>query len=200
MAIMSCVVVLAAAVIATITDVSKRMIYRSLTVPVFLFGLVYTADAYWSYCQYFSFTEQGFRLLVYIIGNWLGPSILVFGYSLLLFWLGVLDGGDGQFLIAITPWCGAYRMCRIILWFYPAAFIFLLLYLLHKYSFNIRELLKDQFNDMIALLTNIPAIINNIKNREPSILTSNIPYKSCQIGKPPGMAAISASILLSYFI
>lgn len=166
--------------------------------PVFLFGLVYNSRFYTGVFRESTFTEQGFWLLVSTFWCWLGPSLLMCVYSLFLFWLGVLDGGDGHFFIAITPWCGSHQMCKIILWFYPAAFIFLLIYMLYKYKFNFIGLLKDQFDDTKVLIRHLPDVCKNIKNQEDHILIGNIPYKSHQIGNPPGMVPISAAVFLSY--
>lgn len=152
------------------------------------------------YLKLATFSKQGIGLLLNILWVWLGPSFLIFLYSLLLFGLGVLDGGDGHFLIAITPWCGLYRMLDIVLYFYPLAFVYLLIYLSLKYKFNVKDICRDQLHDTILFFKAIPQIGENIKNKEPYALSEGIPYKSSALEKPAGMIPIFAAVLVSFII
>lgn len=166
--------------------------------PVFVAGLFYTLIPYGEYLKLVTLSKAGIGLLVNILEVWLGPSLLIFLYSLVLFGLGVLDGGDGHFLIAITPWCGLYRMKNIVLYFYPLAFVYLVLYLLYKYKFNVKGICKDQLHDTILLLKSIPQVWKNIKNKEPYALCEGISYRTGTLDKPAGMIPIYAAVLLSF--
>jgi hypothetical protein len=163
---------------------------------VFLLGLAWTAAPLARLFPEITCDLRGLFLLIKILWTWLGPSLLVAVYSIFLFWLGILDGGDGQFLIAITPWCGGSLMLKIAWFFYPAAFVYLFLYLLYTYRFDLKTLLLDQGRDLVLMLRCWPIILANIKNRENHVLVKNIPYSSGRFERPPGMVAIGAAVLL----
>lgn len=186
-------------IMATITDLYNRTIYHILTVPVFLGGLVF------SFWPYRGLLERGFpgagdiSFILHVIWDWLGLVIIVLGYSILLFWLGVLDGGDGHFLIAITPWCSPYQISNIIILFYPLAFCFLLCYLLYQYKWKMGSLIKDQISDTIILVHYFPRIVKNIIEMEPYALQRGIPYSTCRKVRinPPAMVPFLLAVAVT---
>jgi len=192
-------VVCLATVVAVVTDLRTRTICRGLTIPVFLFGLAWTAVPLTRLLPEVACDRRGMSVLVGILWTWLGPSLLVAVYSIFLFWLGIIDGGDGQFLIAITPWCGGSQMLKILWFFYPAAFGYLFFYLLYQYRFDLKALLEDQVRDFVLLLRCWPVVWANIKNCESQVLVNNIPYSSGRLERPPGMVAIGVAVLLGLF-
>lgn len=183
-------------VLAALTDLKYRVIYRRLTLPVFLTGLAYSILPFVEFLKDLPLNGAGVYVFLNILWCWLGPSLVIFCYSLLLFWLGILDAGDGHFLTAITPWCGMDYMMRIILLFYPLAIIFLVVYLLHKYNYDWKQFISHQVKDSILLLSSLPAIINNIKRKEGLILVKNIPYATAGIATPPGMIPLGLAVML----
>lgn len=189
--------VLFAVIAALITDIKDRMIYKKLTIPVFFFGLIYSLHSLYPYMYDLSLSKQGPALGWDILLAWLGPVLGIFLYTLVLFSLGVFEGGDGQFLIAITPWLGARRMVKVILWFYPAAFVYLLLYLLLRCNFNIKALLREQINSTAAL---IKGTARRQKQGKRDLCSSNreiIEEKTAGEKAPAGMVPISIAVLLS---
>lgn len=189
-------VVACTTVVATYTDLKNQVIYRRLTLPVFLAGLVYSFIPKVEYIQYVSFTKIGLFYLRDIIWAWLSPPLLIFLYSLFLFWLGIFDAGDGHFLISITPWCGMDGMWRIIFYFYPVALIYLVICLLREYKYDWRRLVLHQIKDICILLNCLPVVLNNIKKKEEHVLVKNVPYTNTGIERPPGMIPLSISVIL----
>jgi Flp pilus assembly protein protease CpaA len=193
------VVVLAAAVIAVITDFKERVIYRRLTVPLFISGMVFSFLQYQAYGRSLLLGSQGFPALWHFLEAWLGPVMCVAALMIFLFWLGILGGGDGHFLIAITPWLGPYRSALVLKYLFPLLFFYLLGYLLYCYKFNLKELGRDQGSNFLLLCKNLPAVARNIAAGEAGVLEKNIPYVTAEnIKKPPAMAAILIAILLSF--
>lgn len=189
---LSFIVVSLATVIALITDLKYRIIYKNITIPVYVVGLCYSL-----YRIVPQNTKIGIISIWYILQVWLGPVLFIFIYSLLLFWLGILDGGDGQFLIAITPWLGAQRIIEVILYFYPLAILYLTGYLLFQNKFNFKQVALEQYRDLITMVKAIPNIFTNIKGGKEHVLVKNVAYESRTEIPPAGMVPISIAILIS---
>lgn len=148
-------VVFLAAAIALITDLSDRMIYRKLTIPVFLLGLIYSLLPFCPHMKGILINKDGVCLIMKVFYIWLKPVIVITIYALIMFCFGILDGGDGQFLIAIAPWYGVERMIKLILYFYPFALVFLLIYLLFEYNFCWKNLITNQIKNTIVYLKKV---------------------------------------------
>lgn len=191
------IVVISATIIALITDLKDRMIYRRLTLPVLITGLIYSLYGIVSQVGMAEINKTGITVIWHILQAWIGPVLFIFLYSLLLFWLGILDGGDGQFLIAITPWLGARKMVEIIFYFYPVALLYLLAYLFYHNKFDIKKVARQQYRDLVAMFKNIPTILSNIKTGEAYVLKANIPYESEMAVPPAGMIPISIAVIIS---
>lgn len=192
-------VVIAAAVMATITDIKERIIYRKLTVPLFIGGLFYSSIPYKPYLAYINPSKKGLYVIWYILQLWLGPVLIVAAFMIFLFWLGIFGGGDGHFMIAITPWLGPLKMARIFIYLFPVLLIYLSLYLLFIYKFNIKRLLLDQLINLAVLFKHLPIISNNIFSGKSNVLETGIPYVSVvKTQKPPAMVAIILAIVLTY--
>lgn len=192
---LSLFVVISTTAIATYTDIKNRIIYRRLTLPVFLAGLLYSYIPYREYFRFVLLTKMGIYYFINVLWAWIGPAFLVFLYTLFLFWLGILDAGDGHFLISITSWCGMNYMSGIIMYFFPFAFMYLVFYLLKEYEYDWKKLVAHQLKDIIILFKCIPVVIDNIKKNEEHILVKNIPYTSSGHKRPPGMIPLSVSVL-----
>lgn len=191
------IVVISATIIALITDLKDRMIYRRLTLPVLITGLIYSLYGIVSQVGMADINKTGITFIWHILQAWIGPVLFILLYSLLLFWLGILDGGDGQFLIAITPWLGARKMMEIIIYFYPAAVVYLLAYLLYQNKFDIKKTAGQQCRDLVKMFENIPTIFSNIKSGEAYVLKANIAYEAEVAVPPAGMVPISIAIIIS---
>lgn len=179
-------IVLISGALATITDLYQRRIPRWLTLPVFLLGLIVSFIPYIIFLPTLRPDREGLLFTASLLWNWLGPSLISFIYSLFLFWLGMWGGGDGQFIIAITPWCGLFQVWKIILYFYPVAMIYLSICLLIRYRFKISEIIRRQVEDTAGI----------IKSRGKKSGRDSEDGK-CEI---PGMVAIYCSVILSYLV
>lgn len=195
---LSAVVVLLTTMAATYTDVRTRIIHRRLTVPVLLTGLCYSLLPYLQYLKQVTPDGPGLYLVANILWVWLEPVILVTLYALFIFWLGILDGGDGHFLIAITPWCEGWRMVRIIVFFYPAALLYLFFYLLCLHRFSVRALVNKQVKNTRLLFKHWRVVCQNIAGGEPDILSRHIPYEKTGQTNPPAMIPLGASVVFTY--
>ena len=92
-------VVLACALVASITDVSKFKVYNVLTFPCFISGLVYgLCSAGWN------------GLWLALFGALLGLTILLIPYL-----MGGLGAGDVKFVMAIGTWIGPTLLIPAIL-------------------------------------------------------------------------------------
>lgn len=180
-------VVLTAAVIALITDIRERLIYRRLTVPLFIGGMVF------SLAQYQAYGSGPW----YLLQVWLGPVLSMTALMLFLFWLGILGGGDGHLLIAVTPWLGPYRSALVLKYLFPLLFVYLLAYLLWCYKFNLKQLGHDQLSNLLILCRNLPVVARNIAAGEAGVLEKNLVYSTPgQTEKPPAMPAVLFAIFL----
>jgi Flp pilus assembly protein protease CpaA len=192
---------MAATVIATITDLRERLIYRRLTVSLLISGLIYSGLPYHAYLTQISFNLKGAYVLWLILQTWLGPIVIVTIFMVFLFWLGILGGGDGHFLIAITPWMGALNMAKLTKYLFPLILLYLILYLIYMYKLDIRKLAQDQLVNIIILYKHIPTVTSNIASGDPGVLEKNIPYvQETNIEKPPAMPAILVAIVLTFLI
>lgn len=192
-------VVISAAVMATITDLKERIIYRRLTVPLFTGGLFYSLIQYQPYLTYITFSKKGAYLAWYILQSWLGPVLIIAAFMVFLFWLGILGGGDGHFMIAITPWLGPLKMAQFFIYLFPVLLIYLSLYLLFRYKFNIKQLLLDQLANIVILFKHLPTVSNNITSGTSNVLETRIPFApNTKRLKPPAMVAIILAIVLTY--
>lgn len=171
---------------ATISDVYWRRVPRWLSLPVFLLGLAVSGKPYISLLSTLKTDMTGVAFIVTMLWNWLGPSLISLAYALFLFWLGLWGGGDGQFLIAITPWCGLFQTWKIILYFYPVACVYLAIYLLIRHRFKIGKIIKHQGEDTIRFIKAI-----GMRNGEDSEIERH---------GLPGMVALYASVILSYLL
>lgn len=192
-------VVLIAAAIAVITDFRERLIYRRMTIPLFVSGMLFSLGKYRPYFTYLEVSPQGLSVLRHLLQAWLGPVIFMAGLMIFLFWLGILGGGDGHFLIAVTPWLGGYRSALALKYLFPLLFFYLLGYLLYCYKFNLKALVYDQVCNLWILFKNLSVVKRNAAAREDGILEKNIPYVTTNlIKKPPAMAAIFVALLLAF--
>lgn len=188
-----------AAAIATYTDINSREISNWLTGTVLILGLAYTFYLCTPGFKNIPLTWPGIVLFAKMTWLWLGITVKVAIFSLIMFILGVFAGGDGKFLIAISPWAGPY-MSNIILYLFPAMVILVAVYLIYQYNFNVVSFLKDQVHDTFVFLCHIHVVLENIRKMEEEVLITGIPYRTRQLSKPPGMVAISTAILLGFFI
>lgn len=181
------VVVLVAALIATVTDVKERIIYRRLTAPLFIGGLFYSGISFCPYFAYIKFGKKGLYVVWCILQSWLGPVLIVAALMVFLFWLGVLGGGDGHFMIAVAPWLGFSKMVQLFGYLFPLFAIYLGIYLLYAYKFNLKFLLTDQ-------LLNLTVIFKNFRTSGRNISFA-IPNK--KIEQPPAMVAVLIALILT---
>jgi Flp pilus assembly protein protease CpaA len=184
------------AAVAVYTDIKCRKVYNWLTFTVFISGLIYSFCVYIPGLQHVTLTIPGALLIADILWLWLGATINTLVFSVAMFLLGVFGGGDGKYLIAISPWAGCY-MYDIILFFFPAAICLTAIYLLYQYKLNIPRFFQDQIHDTIVFFRSIPVILHNLKELNEEVLLNGIPYKTKAISKPPGMIAISIAIIFA---
>jgi len=196
---LSFMVVIAAALIAVVTDLRERIIYRRITVPLFLGGLFLSWLSYRPYFAQITLSKKGAYIAWCVLEAWLGPVVLAAILMIFLFWLGVLGGGDGHFMIAVTPWMGPIKTAKTIQYLFPLLLIYLTLHLIHSYEFKIRKLAQDQLANTVILFKNLPVVAKNITCGDAGILEKNIPYvMPANNKKPPAMVAIFIAILMAY--
>lgn len=192
-------IVITAAVMVTITDIKERIIYRRLTVPLFIGGLFYSLMEHQPYLTYISFSRKGLYITWYVLQSWLGPVLIVAVFMVFLFWLGILGGGDGHFMIAITPWLGPLKMVQVFIYLFPVLLIYLCLYLLFSYKFDIKQMLLDQLANIIIMFKHLPTVWMNITSGTSNVLENGIPFVSApESQQPPAMVAIVLAIVLTY--
>lgn len=188
-----------ASIIATYTDLKRREIEDKLTYTVFFLGIAYIIYIIMPSFKHVTFTIPGLVLLGKILWIGFGDIIKVTVFVLVLFMLGIFKGGDGKFFIAITPWAGPL-IWKIFCYFFPAVIVLQFFFLLPHYKFNILAFLKDQAHDTVVFFRHLPTIFKNIIKMEEEALLVNVPYCTKSLPNPPGMPAITAAILLGYFL
>lgn len=184
---LACGVVIVAAFIATVTDVKERIIYRRLTAPLFIGGLFYSGLSYCPYLSYINFSKKGLYIAWCLLQLWLGPVLTVAALMIFLFWLGVLGGGDGHFMIAAASWLGFPKMLQLLSYLFPLFAIYLSIYLLYAYKFNLKRLLFDQWINLTVILKNV-----RTGSRKRSLA---LPHKI--IEQPPAMVAVLVAVILT---
>ena len=104
--------------IAVITDLLQRRIHRKLTMTVLLGGIIYNIINCLINKSLGSSYSLSIVLYIKLIAVQLIPLAVVMTIMLVLFWLGYFGGGDGHFLISITPWMGLSKIIDLFVYLF----------------------------------------------------------------------------------
>lgn len=192
------IIVLIATGIALATDLKYRKIYNKLTFPLFLSGLIFsllnlliTPNVYLVIGRGFFFSLGAF------LKAWLGPPLIIFAYGIFVFLLKILGAGDCKFLVALTPWLGLSKMVKIILYFYPLALVYMILYYFHQERYNFKKIAKEQWQELILNIKAFSKIFRKEKNKEVFVINEQASSESEQKTPPAGMVPISIAVIFA---